>query len=135
MLLDYFQVKRKDNSVSDTVFAWGEYQQCQLSTGNSMRLYILSLMILADIRNFTKPQPMRWVMKFLQRYEYTPIDISCGGYHNLLLYAPVRQVAEVCIFGFIVRRLSHGVVVNMGNLGMDMLGIIPNHRSFQMSKM
>lgn len=37
-------------------------------------------------------------MKFLQRYEYTPIDICCGGYHNLLLFGPVRQV---CFYNFI----------------------------------
>jgi hypothetical protein len=41
-------------------------------------------------------------MKFLQRYEYTPLDISCGGYHNLLLYAPVRQVCPIHPFLSIV---------------------------------
>lgn len=33
ILINIKKVKRKDNSVCDTVFAWGEYQQCQLSTG------------------------------------------------------------------------------------------------------
>jgi hypothetical protein len=89
------QVQRKDNSVSDTVFSWGEYRQHQLSSGSL--LYIASLahlILLADIRNYMKPQPMRWAMKFLNRFEYTPIDISCGGYHTLLLFAPVRQVSR-----------------------------------------
>jgi hypothetical protein len=35
---------------------------------------------------------MIWVMRFLEKYQYTPMKIECGGYHNMLLIGPVRQV-------------------------------------------
>eukprot|EP00602_Paraphysomonas_sp_CaronLab_P007962 CAMPEP_0185034642 /NCGR_PEP_ID=MMETSP1103-20130426/24704_1 /TAXON_ID=36769 /ORGANISM="Paraphysomonas bandaiensis, Strain Caron Lab Isolate" /LENGTH=667 /DNA_ID=CAMNT_0027571381 /DNA_START=134 /DNA_END=2137 /DNA_ORIENTATION=+ len=72
------RVKRRDNSVNDCVYGWGAHEQGQLSS--------------ADIRFSSKPQHLRWVMKYLEKYSYKPLHIVCGGYHNMLLFLPARQI-------------------------------------------
>ena len=72
------QVTRKDNTTKRFVYGWGDYTRDQLGS--------------CEISTCNRPMDIRWVTRYLQTLGYTADKVSAGGYHNMLLVAPVGQV-------------------------------------------
>lgn len=72
------KMRRKDNSVSDYVYGWGDQSHDQLSYG--------------DAKFSHTPRHLRWVTKFIDKNSFRVSELACGGYHNMILVQPTGQV-------------------------------------------
>jgi hypothetical protein len=72
------KMRRKDNSVGDYVYAWGDQSEEQLSY--------------CDAKFSHTPKHLRWVTKFLEKNSFKIKEVACGGFHNMLLLEPSGQV-------------------------------------------
>lgn len=72
------KMRRKDNSIADYVYGWGDQTEEQLSY--------------CDAKFSHTPKHLRWVTKYLEKNSYKIKEIVCGGYHTMLLLEPSGQV-------------------------------------------
>ena len=62
---------KRQISEKSLIYAWGDATRGQLGSGDEHTRY--------------KPQENRWVSKLLIKYNFSPVSIATGAYHNLVL--------------------------------------------------
>ena len=72
------KMRRRDNSVADYCYGWGDQSQDQLSY--------------CDPKFSHTPKHLRWVTKIIEKHNYKIKELACGGYHNMVLLEPAGRI-------------------------------------------